>query len=97
MLEISYAGLEEHNLSGVASAVLNLGMRGVNSSRASYLLLARVRYVTSFAAYGADNCARSGTRNAYLAEELGHTTMGARTAGSLVVDAMYTRWMDELL
>lgn len=47
MLEISYAGLEEHNLSGVASAVLNLGMRGVNSSRASYLLLARVRHVTS--------------------------------------------------
>lgn len=44
MLEISYAGLGEYNLSGVASAVLDLGMRGVNSSRASYLLLAKVSF-----------------------------------------------------
>jgi hypothetical protein len=35
-------GLEENNLSGVASAVLELGMRPINSSRASYLLLAKV-------------------------------------------------------
>lgn len=46
MLEISYAGLGEYNLSGVASSVLDLGMRGVNSSRASYMLLAKVSCLT---------------------------------------------------
>ena len=42
MLNISTAGLGEHNLAGVASAVLDMGMRGANSSRASYLLMAKV-------------------------------------------------------
>jgi hypothetical protein len=42
LLSLGMPGLEENNLSGVASAVLELGIRPINSSRASYLLLAKV-------------------------------------------------------
>jgi hypothetical protein len=96
MLEISYAGLGEYNLSGVASAVLDLGMRGVNSSRASYLLLAKVSSVGRDIAHRSDHCARASAWHAHLAEELGDTNLGARATNSSVVDAVYTRRVDEL-
>lgn len=92
MYEAGSTPLAEDNLAGVASAILELGIRPINSSRSSYRSLAKVSSRQMKLKKDSSSCSTSG--DAHRSHALGYTNMGAGSADPGMVGIGDARRMD---